>query len=162
MQGDSDIPSRFVELVEATDERQDGLGCVLLEQSRELLDRLPGGGDVSEGRKAGAACSYGDVYVLEYPRYSRSASLSLDPYRFLSRENSMRTMLLLLSLVVVFDLLVPRPALAYVDPGSGSFVIQMIVAAVMGAGVTLKLYWHKIKDRLSGSNSQEDDPDFDD
>ncbi len=74
----------------------------------------------------------------------------------------MRSILLLLLALSALDLLIPRPAFAYVDPGSGSFVIQMIVAAVMGAGVTLKLYWGKIRERLTGSKSRTDEPDFDD
>ena len=33
----------------------------------------------------------------------------------------------------------------YLDPGSGSFLIQMLLAALMGIGVAVKLYWNKIK-----------------
>lgn len=40
-------------------------------------------------------------------------------------------------------------AFAYIDPGSGSMVIQMLIGALVGVGITLKVYWYKIKDRIS-------------
>jgi hypothetical protein len=33
----------------------------------------------------------------------------------------------------------------YLDPGSGSFIIQILIAALLGAGVFIKIYWRKIK-----------------
>lgn len=41
-------------------------------------------------------------------------------------------------------LLSARPAYAYLDPGSGSMILQMILAGVAGAFVVLKLFWHRI------------------
>jgi hypothetical protein len=35
--------------------------------------------------------------------------------------------------------------LPYLDPGSGSFLIQLLIAALLGAGVALRAYWGKIK-----------------
>jgi len=35
-------------------------------------------------------------------------------------------------------------AYAYLDPGTGSAIIQGIIAAVAALGVTLKLYWHRV------------------
>ncbi len=37
-------------------------------------------------------------------------------------------------------------AYAYIDPGTGSALIQGVIAAVAAVGVTLKLYWHRIMD----------------
>ena len=38
----------------------------------------------------------------------------------------------------------PQPALAYIDPGTGSMLIQVTIGAI-AAGLTLiKLYWKKI------------------
>jgi hypothetical protein len=51
------------------------------------------------------------------------------------------------------------PALAYVDPGTGSFVIQGIIAAVVGAGVALKIFWKRITGKLGGKDRDEDDDD---
>ncbi len=42
----------------------------------------------------------------------------------------------------------PQLALAYVDPGTGSFVIQGIMAAVVGVAVAVKMFWHRIKKAL--------------
>lgn len=33
---------------------------------------------------------------------------------------------------------------AYLDPGSGSLVLQVIIGGVLGFGVLLKVYWTKI------------------
>lgn len=33
----------------------------------------------------------------------------------------------------------------YLDPGSGSVILQAIIAAVLGVGVLTKVYWEKIK-----------------
>ena len=34
--------------------------------------------------------------------------------------------------------------LAYIDPGTGSIILQSIAAAVAGAAIIAKLYWHRI------------------
>ncbi len=34
--------------------------------------------------------------------------------------------------------------LAYIDPGTGSIILQAIVATVVGAAVAVKLFWHRI------------------
>ncbi len=49
------------------------------------------------------------------------------------------TIVLLVSLVAY-----PGIAFAYIDPGTGSILIQGIIAAVAAIGVTLKLYWHRL------------------
>jgi type IV secretory pathway VirB3-like protein len=33
----------------------------------------------------------------------------------------------------------------YIDPGSGSYLVQAIIAAVLGAGFFFKSFWVKIK-----------------
>ncbi len=48
-------------------------------------------------------------------------------------------------LVAVVAIVVPAPAHAYLDPGSASMIVQMIIGAVAGVGIAVKLYWHKIK-----------------
>lgn len=32
----------------------------------------------------------------------------------------------------------------YLDPGSGSLIVQAIVGALAAAGVAIKLFWHRI------------------
>jgi len=36
-------------------------------------------------------------------------------------------------------------AFAYIDPGSGTLILQMLAGALIGAGITIKIYWQKIK-----------------
>ena len=35
--------------------------------------------------------------------------------------------------------------LAYLDPGSGSFLIQLLIAALLGAGIALRASWSRVK-----------------
>ncbi len=51
------------------------------------------------------------------------------------------------------------PRLAYLDPGSGSFILQALVAMLAGAIVAINAYWTKIKSLLGFSKADEDDQD---
>ncbi len=62
-------------------------------------------------------------------------------------------------IVLLLLMLISAPAFAYIDPGTGSFLVQGIIAAVIGIGVTGKLYWSKIKAKLTGKAIEEDDDD---
>jgi hypothetical protein len=42
-------------------------------------------------------------------------------------------------------LLFPRYAYCYIDPGTGSYVFQIIVAAFVAISFAVKVFWHKIK-----------------
>jgi hypothetical protein len=33
----------------------------------------------------------------------------------------------------------------YLDPGSGSFLLQILLAALLGSAFAIKMYWKKIK-----------------
>ncbi len=37
-------------------------------------------------------------------------------------------------------------AKAYIDPGSGSIILQALLGALAAAGATISIYWNKIKD----------------
>jgi len=39
-------------------------------------------------------------------------------------------------------------AFAYIDPGSGSMFIQVIIGVLVGVGITIKIYWYKLKEKL--------------
>ena len=41
--------------------------------------------------------------------------------------------------------------LGYIDPGSASAIIAMIIGGFVRAGMTLKLYWYKIKRKITGN-----------
>jgi len=49
--------------------------------------------------------------------------------------------------VVLTPLLLSHPtaAHAYLDPGTGSLILQGLLAAIAGALVTIKLYWFKLQ-----------------
>tara|TARA_Y100000590_G_C15638218_1_gene983867 strand:+ start:79 stop:270 length:192 start_codon:yes stop_codon:yes gene_type:complete len=42
-------------------------------------------------------------------------------------------------------------AYAYIDPGSGSLILQMILGALVGVGIAIKVYWFKLKEKFSRS-----------
>ena len=50
--------------------------------------------------------------------------------------------IMILSLIL---LSIPQTAHAYIDPSTGSMVIQILVAAFAAIGYTVKVYWGKIK-----------------
>ena len=47
------------------------------------------------------------------------------------------------------------PAHAYIDPGTGSALIQGLIGAIAAVGVTLKLYWHRIVNFLGRSKNRD-------
>ena len=47
-------------------------------------------------------------------------------------------------------LLTRQNAYAYLDPGTGSYVLQAAIAAVIGATFAVKMYWRRIKAFFSG------------
>jgi len=53
----------------------------------------------------------------------------------------MKPYFLLFFLVIV---IFPSPAMAYIDPGSGSMLLQIILGGVAGLFVIFKLYWHRL------------------
>ena len=46
--------------------------------------------------------------------------------------------------------------LPYLDPGSGSFILQILIASLLGLGLALRASWGKIK-RLFGAKTKPDD-----
>ena len=70
---------------------------------------------------------------------------------------------LVLSIVVVVAILNPTdPALAYLDPGTGSMLLQMILAGTAGLMVVGKLYWRKLKSHFNSSRRAATDEGLDD
>ncbi len=56
-----------------------------------------------------------------------------------------------LLLVAIASFAVPTSSYAYIDPGTGSLVLQMLFAGVLVAIVYIKLYWSKLKVFLTNS-----------
>ncbi len=47
-------------------------------------------------------------------------------------------------------------AFAYIDPGTGSMILQSLIGALVGAGIILKVYWTKIKFTILDRKSKKD------
>lgn len=45
--------------------------------------------------------------------------------------------------------------LPYLDPGSGSFIIQILIASLLGIGVALRVSWSRIKKWLGKQKDTE-------
>ena len=93
------------------------------------------------------------------PRFAvirpRIAMLPIKGIRRLTRAGLLAATLLVLAASFVA---VPKPVYAYIDPGTGSLVIQAVLAAVLTVGATVKVFWHQIKAKyrkLFNKNEQE-------
>jgi hypothetical protein len=47
----------------------------------------------------------------------------------------------------------------YLDPGSGSFLIQLLIATLLGLGIALRASWGKIKGLFGAKPKAEEDDD---
>ena len=43
----------------------------------------------------------------------------------------------------------------YLDPGTGSMLIQIVLAALLGAGVATKIFWRNIKALFTGKKASD-------
>lgn len=73
--------------------------------------------------------------------------------RFLLRRGVASYLAILTACIAAF----PSAAYAYLDPGTGSMILQLIIGGVAGAMVVLKLYWHKLKQFVTGGGRGGDD-----
>jgi hypothetical protein len=62
----------------------------------------------------------------------------------IKRLKGRRNMKFWLGLLVGLWLIHPPEAFAYIDPGTGSFILQMLIAGAMGLLFAAKTYWQKI------------------
>ena len=65
----------------------------------------------------------------------------------------MRILILAITLLLIF----PAPSFAYLDPATGSMIIQGIIGAVAGLLIAVKLYWGKLTSFFS--RNKKSDPD---
>jgi hypothetical protein len=59
-------------------------------------------------------------------------------------ESRLTTVLVVVSLVFACD----KAAYAYIDPGTGSFVLQVLFGGVAGAVVLFKMYWKSLREKF--------------
>jgi len=60
---------------------------------------------------------------------------------------------------LMFAFITAPPAYAYLDPGSGSFIVQILLAGLMGAALMTKIYWARIKSFFGMQSAKEEDED---
>ena len=53
-------------------------------------------------------------------------------------------MLRSVAFVIVALVVLERPAAAYLDPGTGSMLLQALLGGVAAVGVIARLYWHRL------------------
>jgi hypothetical protein len=58
-------------------------------------------------------------------------------------------------LIAVLLLLMFTDAVAYLDPGTGSMLLQVILGGVAAVGVAIKLYWHKLRAAFGMTKKEE-------
>jgi hypothetical protein len=51
---------------------------------------------------------------------------------------------MVLIVFALFYLMFPQRVYAYIDPGTGSYILQLLVATLLGGLFALKLGWNKI------------------
>ena len=56
----------------------------------------------------------------------------------------MKNNLYLLAVVMLMAFIAPQKAEAYLDPGTGSMILQMIIAGIVGVGCTFKIWKDKV------------------
>ena len=59
--------------------------------------------------------------------------------------------------MLTFLFVFPGEVHAYIDPGSGSYLTQIILGFVFGGLFMIKLYWNKIKNAIFRNRSKVDD-----
>ncbi|NQY42734.1 MAG: hypothetical protein HRT87_05250 [Legionellales bacterium] len=56
-------------------------------------------------------------------------------------------------IILVFALMFPLEAMAYIDPASGSTLLSVIFGFFVAASLTIKKYWYKFKSLFKRSKN---------
>jgi len=59
-----------------------------------------------------------------------------------------RALFLIISVPIALNFLIYGDAYAYIDPGTGSYFLQMLLAMLLGGLFAIKIFWSKIKSGL--------------
>ncbi len=57
--------------------------------------------------------------------------------------------------ITVLLILMFTDAVAYLDPGTGSMLLQVILGGIAAVGVAIKLYWHKLRAAFGMAKKEE-------
>jgi hypothetical protein len=68
---------------------------------------------------------------------------------------SLKRLLTICFFLMFFHFVFPSFAYAYLDPGSGSYIFQLILAGIVGLMFLIKVYWNKIKALVVGLFSRD-------
>ena len=74
-----------------------------------------------------------------------SISAPLREIEYELRDATMIRLSLITVALAVFSTM-SEPAYAYLDPGTGSLLLQGLIAAILGALYAIKLYWIRLKE----------------
>jgi len=54
-----------------------------------------------------------------------------------------------LVLIVLIQIMTASTAYAYIDPGTGSYLFQMLIAGLLGSAFAIKMAWRNVKTYIS-------------
>lgn len=60
------------------------------------------------------------------------------------------------AIAVAAGVMLAPNAFAYLDPGTGSIIIQGLIAGIAMVGVTARMYWHKLQSMFGTGRAAED------
>lgn len=60
-------------------------------------------------------------------------------------------------LFLTFLFVAPSRAQAYLDPGTGSYVTQILIGFLAGSAYLLKVYWNQLKSFFSNKKNKKQD-----
>lgn len=69
------------------------------------------------------------------------------------RRLGFRDPVFVVGLFVLYAGALATPVFAYLDPGTGSFIFQLFISAVVGAAFVVKSYWLRLKSWFTGNKS---------
>jgi hypothetical protein len=61
----------------------------------------------------------------------------------------MNKTLLIIAIIILSVQMEPGNAYAYIDPGTGSYLMQLLIAGILGAAFTVKTFFRRISQKKS-------------
>ena len=70
----------------------------------------------------------------------------------------MKKIIVYLNLLLLLDVFIQSNAYAYIDPGTGSIMLQALIGGIAAAGAAISFYWSKIKSFFSKAKKNDKHP----
>ena len=70
----------------------------------------------------------------------------------------MKKFIVYLNLLLLLDVFIQSNAYAYIDPGTGSIMLQALIAGMVAGGAAISVYWSKIKSFFSKKKKNDKHP----